>query len=248
MTNVFHLLLSKTIAPTQALVAPALALVAPALALVAPAQALVAPTQALVAPALALFVTLASPVLSEPQRKGAASDAQAPVASAQAPVAPESAKSGIMSSATPTATTITWYPYEVGLKRAETAKKQTLIDFSTAWCGYCKKMDKETFTDPRVIKFVNDNFVAIRVDGDSKREFSVDGFTTTETQLTKAEYGVRGFPTFWFLESNGSKIGQMPGYLPADDFLGLLEHVKARKYEKKPEADSSGSTESSDGK
>ncbi|MFQ5607848.1 MAG: thioredoxin family protein [Candidatus Zixiibacteriota bacterium] len=128
---------------------------------------------------------------------------------------------------------ISWMPYEDGLRLAQEQDRQVLIDFSTAWCGYCKKMDRETFTDRRVIDYINENFIPVKVDGDSRREFEIDGFKTSEKRITKEIYGVRGFPTFWFLESDGAKIGQQPGYQPADGFLSLLEYVSDRKYDEK---------------
>jgi thioredoxin-related protein len=135
---------------------------------------------------------------------------------------------------------INWMNYEDGVKLAKEQNKQILIDFSTAWCGYCKKMDRETFTNTSVIEYVNSNFVAIRVDGDSKREFEIDGFSTTEKKLTSEMYGVRGYPTFWFLESDGSKIGKQPGYQPAQGFLELLSFVSERKYLEQAEGASGG--------
>lgn len=131
----------------------------------------------------------------------------------------------------PKPTEINWVAYEDGLLLAAELDMHVLIDFSTAWCGYCKKMDRETFKDVRVIDYINDNFIAIKVDGDSRREFEIDGFVTSERRITKEIYGVRGFPTFWFLESDGKKIGRQPGYQPASGFLSLLEYVSNRTYE-----------------
>lgn len=130
---------------------------------------------------------------------------------------------------------IEWLTYEEGLKAAEETGKHIVIDFSTAWCGYCKKMDRETFTNSKVIDLINKDFIPVRIDGDSRRQINLEGFITTERNLTKKEYGVRGFPTFWFLESDGAKIGAQPGYQPPAQFLSLLNFVKDRKYEKKIE-------------
>jgi len=130
---------------------------------------------------------------------------------------------------------IEWLTYEEGLKAAEESGKHIVIDFSTAWCGFCKKMDRETFTNSKVIDLINNDFIPVRIDGDSKRQINLEGFITTERNLTKKEYRVTGFPTFWFLESDGQKIGAQPGYQPPAQFLGLLNFVKDRKYEKKIE-------------
>ena len=130
---------------------------------------------------------------------------------------------------------IEWLTYEEGLKVAEETGKHIVIDFSTAWCGFCKKMERETFTNNKVIDLINNEFIPVRIDGDSRRKINLEGFMTTERNLTKTEYGVRGYPTFWFLESDGQKIGAQPGYQPPAQFLSLLNFVKDRKYEKKIE-------------
>lgn len=143
----------------------------------------------------------------------------------------DSEKSKSEEESTEKPTEIVWRSYEDGLKFAQDRDKQVFIEFSTAWCGYCKKMDRETFTDKRVINYINENLVAVRVDADSRREFEIDGFKTTERNISKEVYGVRGYPTFWFLESDGSKIGSQSGYQPATGFLTLLEYVIDRKYD-----------------
>lgn len=126
---------------------------------------------------------------------------------------------------------IDWLNYEDALKLASETDKQVLIDFTTKTCGWCRRMEREAFADKRVIDYVNENFVATKVWGDSRRELTIDGFTTSEWRIAQEMYRVRGYPTFWFLESDGSKIGQQPGYQKPDGFLSLLQFVKDRKYE-----------------
>ena len=127
-------------------------------------------------------------------------------------------------------TQVTWVKYDEGLKLARETNKHILINFTTAWCGYCKKMKKETFSDTTVIKFLNENFICAVVDGDSKHELDIDGYKITESNLAKAEYRVTGYPTFWFLKSNGERIGPAPGYKPTDQFMEILYYVKNDLY------------------
>jgi thioredoxin-related protein len=136
---------------------------------------------------------------------------------------------------------IQWMRYDEGLAKAKAEDKHVMVDFSTSWCVYCKKMDKETFTKPDVIKLLNDNFVAIKVDGDSKQELDIEGYKTTEKELTKKEYGVRGYPAFWFLKSDGTKLAQIKGYRPADYMIEALNYIKDEKYDTtKTDGSSSG--------
>lgn len=140
---------------------------------------------------------------------------------------------------------IVWLKYEEGLKKAFDSEKQVLIDFTTKTCGWCRRMEREAFVDPQVVDYVNEHFVPVKVWGDSPRELEIDGFTTSEMRIAREIYRVRGYPTFWFLESDGKKIGQQPGYQKPNQFLSLLEFVKERKYEQSADAGSAGS---SDGK
>lgn len=129
-------------------------------------------------------------------------------------------------------TEIIWYPYDKGLKLASERDRPVLINFTTAWCGYCKKMKRTTFLDAEIIRMLNNDFVSIKVDGDSKNELDVDGYKITERNLTRAEYGVRGYPTYWFLKSNAEKIGPTAGYKTADQFLEILYYIRDKVYDK----------------
>jgi thioredoxin-related protein len=134
---------------------------------------------------------------------------------------------------------IEWLDYDKGLIKGKEENKHIFIDFTAKWCGWCKKLDRETFADPEVIKMLEENFVSIKVDGESKRELNIDGYMISERDLTRREYGVRGFPALWFLKPDGSKIGPVRGYVPADKFLEALTFVKDRKYDPAYQPDSS---------
>ncbi len=126
---------------------------------------------------------------------------------------------------------IQWTSYDKGLERAKAEEKHVFIDFTTSWCGWCKKMERETFSRPEVIEMMNENFIPVKVDGDSRNELNVDGFKITERNLTKREFGVRGYPTFWFLKPDGSKLGSLSGYKPTNVMMEALAFVKDYKYD-----------------
>ena len=73
--------------------------------------------------------------------------------------------------------------------------------------------------------------VPVRVDGDSPHELDVDGYKITEKSLTRSEFGVRGYPSFWFLKPDGTKLGKIDGYRTKDFMMEALTFVKDYKYD-----------------
>ena len=126
---------------------------------------------------------------------------------------------------------IAWLAYDIGLAKAKAEEKHVFIDFTTKWCGWCNKMDKDVFSRPEVIDMVNTNFVPVKVNGDSRRELNIDGYKITEKNLTRREFGVRGFPAYWFLKPDDTKLGVIHGYKKANYMMEAFEYVKDHKYD-----------------
>lgn len=126
---------------------------------------------------------------------------------------------------------IQWMSLDKAIPLAKKENKHVFIDFSTSWCGYCKKMDKEVFTQQSVIDLLNNDFIPVRVNGEGKELLEIDGYKITERELTTREFGVRGYPTFWFLTPDGKKLTNFSGYRPADYMSAALTFIKDYKYD-----------------
>lgn len=107
---------------------------------------------------------------------------------------------------------IKWIPFDEGLAKAKAEGKKIFVDLTASWCGWCKKMDKETFNQPEVVRMVNENFVPVKVWGDSDKEMVIEGYKITERNLATSAFGVTGFPTFFFLCPNGKAYNKLIGY------------------------------------
>ncbi len=132
---------------------------------------------------------------------------------------------------------IKWLSYDEGLVKAKKEGKHLFIDFTAKGCGYCKKMDKTTFIEPDIVNMLNTDFIPVKIDGDSEKELDIDGYKVTEKNLSRYEYKVRGFPTFWFLDPQGTKLGAVSGYQPAPNLMNTLQYVKDKKYETNQKAE-----------
>ncbi|MDZ4724078.1 MAG: thioredoxin fold domain-containing protein [candidate division Zixibacteria bacterium] len=145
--------------------------------------------------------------------------------------APKPAKSDKLPKRQIDKTKITWLPYDVGYSYAKAEKKHLFIDFTAVWCGWCKKMDKETFQDTAVIRAVNENFIPVKVWGDTDSLLEFDGYKITQKDLAHTEFGVDGYPAFWFQSHEGRKVGPLPGYRDSATMLKVFDYVKEYKYD-----------------
>lgn len=107
---------------------------------------------------------------------------------------------------------INWRSYEEGLVVSKAEKKKVFLHFYADWCVYCGKMAKDTFQNPAVISYLNENFIPVRVDTDKEPG-------------TAGQYGVTGLPSTWFLTETGEAIGTVPGFISPDTLLSMLKEV-----------------------
>lgn len=124
-----------------------------------------------------------------------------------------------------------WNKYDEGLKIAAQNKKPLMVDFYTDWCGYCKKLDKTTYADPTVAKYVKEHFVAVKINAESKESINLPTGKTNGAAIARS-FGVTGYPAIWFLEPDGKKINFYPGYAPPDKFIHVLRYIGDGHYKK----------------
>ena len=101
--------------------------------------------------------------------------------------------------------------YSEALKKAETEKKPLLIDITTDWCGWSKKMDRETFADTAVQKELR-SFVLIRLNPEA----------SDKNQKIADSYTVDGFPTLVVANYQGEQIGCDSGYKSPKELLDFV--------------------------
>ncbi len=96
--------------------------------------------------------------------------------------------------------------FNEAIVKAQSDKKLLFIDFYTTWCGPCKVLEQTTFKDGKVIAWLKQHTVAIRIDAEKEADLS-------------NRYRVEGYPTLLFLRADGTEMGRAVGALNTDEFL-----------------------------
>jgi thioredoxin-related protein len=129
---------------------------------------------------------------------------------------------------------IQWMKFEEAIAANAKDPKMILVDVYTDWCGWCKKMDKETFVDPSVVAHLKKNFYAVKLNAeDTNRKFEFMGKTYSEADMAAA-MRVRSYPNFVVIEPGLQNIAQLPGFRPAESFLAGLNELVVKAFRVKP--------------
>jgi thioredoxin-related protein len=97
-------------------------------------------------------------------------------------------------------------------KKASDQMLMLFVDVYATWCGPCKMMDQQVYTDPAVADYMNTHFVNVRLDGESEYGMQY----VTEQQL-------EGYPTMYVFSDEGERISNILGFKPAEELVASLK-------------------------
>lgn len=116
---------------------------------------------------------------------------------------------------------INWLTFEQ-LEDSLTVKpKKVFINFYADWCAYCKKMDDAAFKNKEVIKLLNSNFYAVKMDAESKDSITFDGKVFTNKEIGKKRNPTHQIPLL--LGKRKDKNFTLPLTLLLDKNFNMLE-------------------------
>jgi thioredoxin-related protein len=141
---------------------------------------------------------------------------------------------------TPKSGEIEWLTIEEASKRNKKNPRKIIVDVYTSWCGWCKRMDKVTFGDPKVIEMVNKDFYAVKFNAESpdnvifKDEvFRFNPDRKANDLAVKWLNGEMGYPTIVYLNEKLETIKSWGGYVGPDEYPTVLEYIKSGSYKKR---------------
>ena len=150
---------------------------------------------------------------------------------------------------------INWISMNEALAAQEEVPKKIIMDVYTKWCGPCKLMDKKTFTNKDVIRFINENYYAVKFNAEGTEEVIYQGFTYTNPNYQEGRKGrnsqhffanalkITGYPSIVFFKDDGELIQAVTGYrtpeqieiylrmIANDDYLNITTGEDWQEYQ-----------------
>ncbi|MBI2619748.1 MAG: DUF255 domain-containing protein [Ignavibacteriales bacterium] len=123
-----------------------------------------------------------------------------------------------------------WRSFDEGIVLAGEENKKLLIDVYTDWCGWCKRMDSEVYSNTAVIAALDASFISIKLNAESSRELVYLGSRLTETQFASSA-GVTGYPTTLFFHPDGRPLTRVPGFVSAEKFVSILNYIGQNHFQ-----------------
>lgn len=142
---------------------------------------------------------------------------------------------------------INWITMDEAARLQKQYPKKIIIDMYTTWCGPCRMLDRNTFSNKSLAEYVNTNFYAVKFNAEGNeivnfkgQQFSNPNYDPAKSRRRNSQhqlaqyFGVRSYPTILFLGEKGEFLAPIPGYKPPSKlefFLKLFgqDHYKNLK-------------------
>jgi thioredoxin-related protein len=134
---------------------------------------------------------------------------------------------------------VKWYTIEEAEKLNKQEPRKIMIDVYTDWCGWCKKMDKETFNHPVIADYINKNFYPVKLNAESKENITFNGTTYKYVAQGARGYhelaagllnGRMSYPSVAYMNEKMELLGAVPGFFTPDRIEPLLNYIAEDKY------------------
>ncbi|MCH2034883.1 MAG: DUF255 domain-containing protein [Tenacibaculum sp.] len=149
----------------------------------------------------------------------------------------------VTSAFTANAQEVNWVSFEEALELNKKNPKPIMVDLYTDWCGWCKRMDATTYKNEVIVKYINDNYYAVKMDGEGKDDITFKGRTFKFVQKGRSKYhelaaailnGKLSYPSTAFFDSKEQLIQAVPGYLVKERFEKILAYFSGEAYKNTP--------------
>lgn len=125
---------------------------------------------------------------------------------------------------------IKWYDYDEGIEKLTGTTRYGILYFDTTDCGPCQWMQDSLFSNPEVIRAINKDFIAIKVQAGRNDTLHYQGRAFTEANLRKI-FLLAGYPTTIFIEGmTNQMVGGQASIMYPDRMLAMMGYMTSKAY------------------
>ena len=135
------------------------------------------------------------------------------------------------------ATEIEWLTFEQAIEKSKIEPRPIFVDVYTDWCGWCKKMDRDTFQNPKVVAYMNKQYYCIKYNAEGREDVVFPNKTyksngkTHDLALELLDRQM-SYPSVVYMDKTFAKIQAVPGYRAPDEFLKITKFMGEEIYKK----------------
>jgi thioredoxin-related protein len=136
-------------------------------------------------------------------------------------------------------TTVKWMTFERAVEKSKVEKRKIFIDVYTDWCGWCKVMDKNTFSEPKIAKLLNEEFYPVKFDAEQRENVVFSGTTFKFVPSGNKGYhelaaallnNKMSYPSVVFLDEEFRMIQPLAGYQRPEEFHKVIQFIGEDHY------------------
>lgn len=142
---------------------------------------------------------------------------------------------------------INWMSMEEAERKVGENPRKIFVDVYTDWCGWCKRMDANTFSHPDIIRYINENFYAVKLNAEQSEPITFLGQTyvnedpgarrSTHNFARALLQGRMSYPSVAFFDEELNLITALPGYREPAQFEPILVFFSEGHYMTQPNLD-----------
>jgi len=134
---------------------------------------------------------------------------------------------------------VKWYSLEEAMELNKKDQKKIFIDVYTDWCGWCKKMDAATFSNPTIAQILNTEYYAVKFNAETRdtitfggKQFINEGANgRSPHQLAIALLqGRMSYPSVAYLNEQNQLLTAVPGYMTPEGIEPILRFFADDAY------------------
>jgi thioredoxin-related protein len=134
---------------------------------------------------------------------------------------------------------VKWYSIEEAIQLTTQEPRVLMVDVYTDWCGWCKRMDANTFSDPAIVSILNSQFYPVKLDAEGKDDIVIGNHTYKFVESGRSGYhevaaiitkGRLSYPTISYVDDRGRVLEAYPGYKTPDQLKVYLTYYADGSY------------------